>query len=218
MPRDPTAPVTLLGISQGAATCIRLRDPSSGTRRSDDPVWRLRPWRVRARDARTPGCSTKPWSIWCAWPGAKTIRRSVRCSRRGSFPAAATSSCSGSTISVSRRPLARSSATLLEARGVVDVTASLGRGARRRRSMLHARGDEVVPIAEGRLLASGIPGAEFVELDSRNHILLEHEPAWQRFCDAVLAFLQPGADAQAIRRSRRCRRVSVRCWRSWPRG
>ena len=48
-----------------------------------------------------------------------------------------------------------------------------------------------MPIAEGRLLASGIPGAEFVELDSRNHVLLEHEPAWERFQDAVLAFLSP---------------------------
>ena len=37
-----------------------------------------------------------------------------------------------------------------------------------------------------------IPGAEFVELDSRNHILLEHEPAWQRFQDEVLAFMQAG--------------------------
>ena len=57
--------------------------------------------------------------------------------------------------------------------------------------VLHARDDEVMPIAEGRRLASGIPGAEFVELDSRNHILLEHEPAWQRFQEAVLDFLQP---------------------------
>ena len=46
------------------------------------------------------------------------------------------------------------------------------------------------PVAEGRLLASGIPGAQFVELDSRNHILLEHEPAWQRFKEEVLAFVQ----------------------------
>jgi DNA-binding NarL/FixJ family response regulator len=38
------------------------------------------------------------------------------------------------------------------------------------------------------MLASEIRGAEFVELDSRNHILLEHEPAWQRFCDVVLEF------------------------------
>src|SRR4030095_11388478 len=36
----------------------------------------------------------------------------------------------------------------------------------------------------------GIAGAEFVELDSRNHILLEHEPAWRRFKDAVNAFLR----------------------------
>ena len=51
--------------------------------------------------------------------------------------------------------------------------------------VLHARDDEVIPIAEGRILASGIPGAEFVELDSRNHVLLEHEPAWARFQDAI---------------------------------
>jgi DNA-binding NarL/FixJ family response regulator len=49
-----------------------------------------------------------------------------------------------------------------------------------------------VSIAEGRFLASGIPGAEFVELESRNHVLLEHEPAWQRFKQEVLAFVQPG--------------------------
>jgi DNA-binding NarL/FixJ family response regulator len=58
--------------------------------------------------------------------------------------------------------------------------------------VLHARDDEVIPVEEGRFLASGIPGAEFVELDSRNHILLEHEPAWGRFRDAVLGFAKPG--------------------------
>jgi DNA-binding NarL/FixJ family response regulator len=47
----------------------------------------------------------------------------------------------------------------------------------------------VVPISEGQLLASRIDGAEFVELDSRNHVLLEHEPAWERFKEAVLAFM-----------------------------
>lgn len=60
--------------------------------------------------------------------------------------------------------------------------------------VLHARHDEVVPFAEGRDLASAIPGAEFVELESRNHILLEHEPAWAAFRQAVLEFvgLAPG--------------------------
>lgn len=38
------------------------------------------------------------------------------------------------------------------------------------------------------MLAARIPNAEFVELGSRNHVLIEDEPAWQRFCDAVLEF------------------------------
>lgn len=54
--------------------------------------------------------------------------------------------------------------------------------------VVHARRDEVVPFSSGRMLASEIPGAEFVELESRNHILLAEEPAWQRFRDAVLEF------------------------------
>ena len=84
--------------------------------------------------------------------------------------------------------------TVLQARGVVDIAASLG-DVRTPTLVLHARDDEVIPVAEGREVASGIPGAEFVELESRNHILLEHEPAWQRFRDAVLAFLQAGEPA-----------------------
>ena len=54
--------------------------------------------------------------------------------------------------------------------------------------VLHARADEAVVPAQGRLLAERIPGATLVELDSRNHILLENEPAWARFKDEVLAF------------------------------
>ena len=45
--------------------------------------------------------------------------------------------------------------------------------------VLHCQGDAVVPFDEGRLLAAGIPGARFVPLPSRNHLLLEQEPAWQ---------------------------------------
>ena len=54
--------------------------------------------------------------------------------------------------------------------------------------VLHASRDEVVPLAEGKRLASGIPDAVFMQLDSRNHILLEHEPAWQKFQHAVREF------------------------------
>src|SRR5690606_38897877 len=83
-------------------------------------------------------------------------------------------------------------ARLGEARAHVDLSGALG-AVRVPTLVLHARDDEVVPAAEGRLLAAGIPGAEFVELDSRNHILLEEEPAWQRFREAVLAWIGPGS-------------------------
>ncbi len=83
---------------------------------------------------------------------------------------------------------------LLEARAAVDITALLGQ-VRTPTLVLHARDDEVIPIGEGRRLAGGIAGAEFVELESRNHVLLEHEPAWRRFQDAVLEFLHLDAPA-----------------------
>jgi pimeloyl-ACP methyl ester carboxylesterase/DNA-binding CsgD family transcriptional regulator len=62
--------------------------------------------------------------------------------------------------------------------------------------VLHARGDEAVTPAQSRLLASRIPGATLVELDSRNHILLESEPAWARFKQEVLAFTGRAAEGE----------------------
>jgi pimeloyl-ACP methyl ester carboxylesterase/DNA-binding CsgD family transcriptional regulator len=76
---------------------------------------------------------------------------------------------------------------LLRSRADIDITALLTQ-VRTPTLVLHAREDAVVPIAEGRLLATEIPGAQFVELESRNHVLLEHEPAWVKFQEAVLAF------------------------------
>jgi DNA-binding response OmpR family regulator/pimeloyl-ACP methyl ester carboxylesterase/DNA-binding SARP family transcriptional activator len=55
--------------------------------------------------------------------------------------------------------------------------------------VLHCTGDNVVPFDEGRRLATAIPGARFVPLDGRNHILLEDEPAWTRFLTEVRSFL-----------------------------
>ena len=55
--------------------------------------------------------------------------------------------------------------------------------------VLHARGDGMIPFEIGRQMAANIPGARFVPLESRNHVLLETEPAWARFLDEVRAFL-----------------------------
>ncbi len=80
-------------------------------------------------------------------------------------------------------------AKLLASRTMIDVTDLLGE-VRVPTLVLHARDDAIVPIKEGQILAAGIPGAQFVELDSKNHVLLENEPAWERFCDEVLEFME----------------------------
>ncbi len=55
--------------------------------------------------------------------------------------------------------------------------------------VLHPAQDAIIPFDEGRLLASLIPGARFVPIESRNHLLLESEPAWRRWLEEVRAFL-----------------------------
>jgi len=55
--------------------------------------------------------------------------------------------------------------------------------------VLHARHDRGVPYEEGRRLASLLPDACLVTLESDNHILQEHEPSWQVFVAEVRAFL-----------------------------
>lgn len=62
--------------------------------------------------------------------------------------------------------------------------------------VLHARGDAIVPYEEGRLMASLIPSAEFVALDSANHVILEDEPAWPRLVAELRRFLPGRADAR----------------------
>jgi len=79
-------------------------------------------------------------------------------------------------------------AALRRAREALDVT-GMAEQVRVPTLVLHARDDEAVPFAEGRLLATLIPGARFVPLESRNHILLEREPAWRDFIDALNGFL-----------------------------
>ena len=55
--------------------------------------------------------------------------------------------------------------------------------------VLHALGDARVPFAEGRRVASRIPNARLVSLDSSNHLTLATEPAWQKLVSEVRAFL-----------------------------
>lgn len=77
---------------------------------------------------------------------------------------------------------------LQRALGPIDVTHLLGRVSVPT-LVLHARGDMRCPFDEGKLVAASIPGSRFVSLDSRNHLLLEHEPAWHEFLHETRAFL-----------------------------
>jgi DNA-binding winged helix-turn-helix (wHTH) protein/pimeloyl-ACP methyl ester carboxylesterase len=68
-----------------------------------------------------------------------------------------------------------------------DVTDLLAR-VRARTLVLHCRGDTPTPFAQGLILARAIPNARFVPLDSNNHIVLSHEPAWQCLMDEMCTF------------------------------
>jgi len=63
--------------------------------------------------------------------------------------------------------------------------------------VLHARGDSIIQFEEGRAVAGLIPGARFVPLESRNHVLLDTEPAWQQLVDALNDFLPASPSSQA---------------------
>lgn len=55
--------------------------------------------------------------------------------------------------------------------------------------VLHAAQDGAVPYQEGLLLANLIPNAQFVTLESKNHLVTEGEAAWAKFQEAFRKFL-----------------------------
>ena len=202
------APVTLLGISQGAATCIEyaIRHP--------ERVERMILYGSYARGGLVRGSQTSQRAyqamidlVRAAWGRDNPTFRQIFTSRF--IPAGTPEQLQWFNDLCLKTTSGEVAAELLAARGLVDVSARLA-DVRTPTLVLHARADEVIPIEEGRLVAGGIRDAEFVELDSRNHILLEHEPAWQRFGEAVLVFLQqagPSVDSVFAALSARERQV-----------
>jgi pimeloyl-ACP methyl ester carboxylesterase/DNA-binding winged helix-turn-helix (wHTH) protein len=53
-------------------------------------------------------------------------------------------------------------------------------------------GDSIAPLSEGKLIASRIPGARLVTLNSKNHMVFENEPGFHRFLDTVHSFMKAG--------------------------
>ena len=80
----------------------------------------------------------------------------------------------------------------LLANGETDVSALLSQ-VKVPTLVMHCRHDARVPFESGRRMAAGIPGARFVPLESPNHVMLEGEPALERFLEELKAFIEPKA-------------------------
>jgi pimeloyl-ACP methyl ester carboxylesterase/DNA-binding CsgD family transcriptional regulator len=183
-------PFALLGISQGAAACVAYaaKHPQRVSKlvlygayargpyeRGDEESARL--YHAIADIARV------------GWADENPVFRQLFTSRF--IPEATEAQVQWFNELARTTTTAEAAGALLDLRGRINVVSLLQRIAVPT-LVLHARQDGVVPLEEGRLLAAGIPGSRFVELESRNHVLLEHEPAWERFCAEVLQFLGEG--------------------------
>jgi pimeloyl-ACP methyl ester carboxylesterase/DNA-binding CsgD family transcriptional regulator len=184
-------PLTLLGISQGGSTCV------SYAIRHPERVSRLILYGAYARGVFRRGQpdSEREYRaiidlVRVGWAKDNPAFRQVFTSRF--IPGGTEEQIQWFNELARKTTSPQIAAPNLETRGHIDVVDLLDK-IEVPTLVLHARNDNVVPLAEGQLLASRIPNAEFVELDSRNHVLLEHEPAWKRFCEAVLDFTGGGS-------------------------
>jgi pimeloyl-ACP methyl ester carboxylesterase/DNA-binding CsgD family transcriptional regulator len=182
----PDGPITLLGISQGGAACLQyaVRHPervsglilygayARGTQRRPNAMG-AREYDAIIELARA------------GWGRENPAFRQVFTSRF--IPEGSPEQLEWFNELCRKTTSPAIAAELLQTRSRVDVVDLLPQVAVRT-LVIHARRDEITPIAEGRLLASSIPGAQFVELESRNHVLLDGEPAWERFQEVVLEF------------------------------
>ncbi len=180
-------PFSLLGISQGAAICIAyaVKHPERVSKLVLYGGYARGPFQ-RGDPDRASFYRAMIDMVRLEWGSDNPTFRQIFTSR---FIPGGTDEQLGWYNDLCRKTLTPEiAAILLESRAMIDITSLLG-DVRTPTLVLHASGDAVVPITEGHIVAAGIPGAQFIELDSKNHVLLENEPAWERFCDEVLRFM-----------------------------
>jgi len=90
---------------------------------------------------------------------------------------------------------AKNAAKIFLTNGSIDMEAE-ARQVRCPTLVVHGNGDLRIPFEEGRRLAGLIPGARFVSLETRNHLMTPGDPAWQKLRDAIVEFYPP-AQARA---------------------
>jgi pimeloyl-ACP methyl ester carboxylesterase/DNA-binding CsgD family transcriptional regulator len=187
----PSEPFTLLGISQGAAVCVAyaVRHPEQVSRLIVYGGY-AQGWSRRGDAGHAREYDAIVDLIRAGWGRDNPAFRSVFTSRF--IPHGTDEQLAWFNDLCRKTANAANAAEVLDSRSHIDVMDLLPR-VTAPTLVLHAREDAVTPISQGHLIAATIPGAEFVELDSQNHILLEHEPAWTRFTEAVLAFTGAGS-------------------------
>ncbi|WP_245415256.1 alpha/beta fold hydrolase [Hoeflea marina] len=82
----------------------------------------------------------------------------------------------------------KNAARFQDAFGLIDIRHRLAE-VKAPTLVLHSKYDQRIPLELGRAVASGIPDARFVPLESRNHILVDREPAWRVCLGTVAQFL-----------------------------
>jgi pimeloyl-ACP methyl ester carboxylesterase/DNA-binding CsgD family transcriptional regulator len=183
---DLREPFSMLGISQGAAICVAyaVKHPERVSKLVLYGGYARGPFR-RGDPDKASFYRAMIDLVRLEWGSDNPTFRQVFTSR---FIPEGTDEQLGWYNDLCRKTLTPEiAARLLESRAMIDVTGLLAE-VQAPTLVLHASGDAVVPIAESHILAGGIPCAQFVELDSKNHVLLENELAWERFCDEVLGF------------------------------
>ncbi len=182
----PEEPFTLLGISQGAAACIEyaVRHPervshmilyggyARGAFYRDNPE-AAREYRLVVE------------AIQVGWGKENPVFRQLFTSRF--IPEGTPEQLSWFNELCRKTTTADIAVQLMKMRAKMNVVDLLEQ-VRVPTLVIHGNEDNICPVTEGRFLASMIPDAQFVELPSKNHVLLEHEPAWRLFQQAVLDF------------------------------
>lgn len=183
---QPSGPVALLGISQGAAACIgyAVRHPERVSRMVLYGGY-ARGYANRGNPEGLREFQVVVDAIRVGWGKENPAFRQLFTSRF--LPDGTPEQLAAFNELCRRTTSAEVAAKIMELRSKIDITDLLDR-VRVPTLVIHADRDQVVPQSEGRLLASRIPNAQFAEVPSRNHVLLESEPAWPRFQDAVVDF------------------------------
>jgi len=183
---DPKEPFALLGISQGAAVCIAY------SVKYPERVSHLILYGGYARGVfhRNDSDHERFYRamielVRLGWGSDNPTFRQVFTSRF--VPGASDEQIDWFNELCGKTTSALVAAQLLDARANVNIMPLLEKVSTPT-LILHSRGDDVVSLTEGQILAAGIPNAQFIELDSKNHVLLESEPAWERFCAEILEF------------------------------